>query len=66
MQSITDTFTRAASEKRHVTFGLSRYWMMVAAIASLDDSARREKERRKKRERFTHPPKRQRLPGLRF
>lgn len=66
MSTITSTFTRAASDKMHVRFGLSRYWMMVAAIAILDDSARREKQRRKKRERFNQPRQPQRSPGPRF
>jgi hypothetical protein len=66
MKSIHFTFTCAASGKLHIRFGLSRYWMMVAAIAILDDSARREKQRRKKRERFSQPPMPQRPPGPRF
>lgn len=68
MPAISSTFTCAASDKKHVRFGLSRYWMMVAAVAILDESKRREKERRRKRERFTQPhrPKPKRPPGLRL
>ena len=56
----------ASMRKSHVRYGLSRYWMMVAAVAILDDSARRDKQRRKKRERFTQPRKPQRPSGPRF
>lgn len=68
MPTISSTFTRAASDKKHVRFGLSAYWMMVAAVAILDDSARREKAQRRKRERATQPrprkPKCPPAPGL--
>lgn len=45
MQSITAIFTAAANGKK-ARFGFSLFWMMVIAIAILDDSDRREKERR--------------------
>ena len=46
MQSIKLTFTRAATGKT----GFSTFWLMVWAIAILDDAERREKDRREKRD----------------
>ena len=50
MQSIKLTFTRAATGKTGLTF-----WMLVLAVAILDDAERREKDRRKKRDRHAKP-----------
>lgn len=48
MKSIRTEFTCAA--KVGTSFAVfDAYWMMVFAIAIVDDSERREKERRKKR-----------------
>lgn len=60
MQSITLTFTAAATGKPPKP-GFCIFWMMVLAIAILDDDKRREKERRREQERAAKPT----LPGLR-
>ena len=56
MVSIKSTFTAAASGRT----GFSLFWLMVFAIAIIDDSERAEQKRREKRERFakaaTKPP----------
>jgi hypothetical protein len=57
MQPIKSAFTRAASPAA-ASSGVSLFWLMVWAIAILDDSERREEERRKKRNR----PQPQRKP----
>ncbi|WP_292615456.1 hypothetical protein [Mesorhizobium sp.] len=54
MQSITATFT-AAARGRCATTGFSFFWMMVFAIAILDDSERRS-EQRCKRNQSPRPP----------
>ena len=51
MKSIKLTFTRAATGKT----GLSLFWMMVWAVAILDDAERREIDKRKKRDRHAKP-----------
>lgn len=65
MKPLTTTFTRAA---RDIDPGFSVFWLMVFAIAILDDAERREKEQRKKREQAKQPlkPKPKRPPGPRF
>lgn len=47
MLSISITFTRAA---RDTDPGFSVFWLMVFAVAILDDAERREKEQRRKRD----------------
>jgi hypothetical protein len=51
MKSIRFTFARAAADD----CGFSTFWMMVFAIAILDDAQEREERRKKKRERFAKP-----------
>lgn len=46
MQSIKTTFTAAATGKT-ASPGFSFFWMMVWGITILDDSDRREKDRRR-------------------
>lgn len=47
MQSITFTFTQAASGAAKPKRGFTVFWMMVLAIAILDDGERREKDRQR-------------------
>ena len=51
MKSIRFTFTRSTAYEP----GFSTFWMLVFAIAILDDAQARDKEQRKKRERFAKP-----------
>ena len=51
MISIQIAFGRAVSGKPRI----STFWLLVFAIAILDDAQRREEERRKKRE--SNPPR---------
>lgn len=55
MSSIKITFDSAASGPS----GISTFWLLVFALIIADDTARQEKERRKKRDRFAkrHPRK---------
>ena len=55
MQSISTTFTRAATGDADTSPGFSVFWLMVLAIAILDDSDRREKERRRKQQAHAQP-----------
>lgn len=55
MQSITFTFTQAASGAAKPKRGFTIFWMMVIAIAILDDGERREKERQRQREQARKP-----------
>jgi hypothetical protein len=48
MQSIKTAFTSAATGTAGGDHGFSFFWMMVFAIAILDDSESREKKRRKR------------------
>lgn len=49
MKTISSTFTRAATgTERQANYDF--FWLMLWALAILDDSDRREKERRRKRE----------------
>jgi len=52
MQSIKLTFTRAATGRT----GFSTFWLLVLAVAILDDADRRDKDRRKKQGRQATPP----------
>lgn len=58
MQPIRPAFNRAARGDTASRPRVSVFWLMVLAIAIIDDSERREEERRKKRNR----PKPQRKP----
>lgn len=55
MQSIKTTFTCAVTGNTETGPGFSIFWLMVLAIAILDDSDRREKERRRKRDQAPPP-----------
>lgn len=55
MQSIRTAFTCAATGTAGTAHGFSFFWMMVFAIAILDDSDEREKKRRKRNEAFHRP-----------
>ena len=55
MQSITFTFTQAASGAAKPKRGFTIFWMMVLAIAILDDGERREKERQRQRTQAQKP-----------
>ena len=48
MQSIRTAFTCAATGNAGGDHGFSFFWMMVFAIAILDDGERREEKRRKR------------------
>ena len=50
MQSIKTTFTCAVTGKTEGGRGFSIFWLMVLAIAILDDSDSRDKDRRRKPE----------------
>lgn len=65
MQSISSTFTRAASGEARIDPGFSVFWMMVFAIAILDDAERREREKKRRRERqaLAQPQPRPRPPA---
>lgn len=47
MQSITFTFTRAASVAAKPKRGFTIFWVTVLAIAILDESERREQSRQR-------------------
>ena len=64
MQSISLTFTLAARRRAAPQPVFSIYWMMVWAIAILDDADRREKDRRRKCE-PAPAPTRPKPPGPR-
>ena len=51
MKSIRFTFTRAAAPD----CGFSTFWLLVFAIAILDDAQDREERQRKRNERFRKP-----------
>ncbi len=53
MQSITFAFTQAASGAAKPKRGFTVFWMMVLAIAILDDGC--EKERQRQREQARKP-----------
>jgi hypothetical protein len=55
MQSIRTAFTCAATGTAGMAHGFSFFWMMVFAIAILDDSERREEKRRKRKEAHRAP-----------
>lgn len=55
MQSIRTAFTCAATGATGEARGFSFFWMMVFAIAILDDSERRETKRRKRNEAHRAP-----------
>jgi hypothetical protein len=57
MQSISTAFTRAAAGNADTAPGVSVFWLMVLAIAILDDSERREKEQRDKRNKPVPKPR---------
>jgi len=61
MLSIKSTFAAAASGRA----GFSIFWLVVFAIAILDDEDRRDKKRRKKRERAAQAPALKPPPGPR-
>ncbi len=50
---IRPAFTYAAAPDT----GFSIFWLLVFAIANIDDAQRREERRRKKRERKAAPPR---------
>ena len=62
MQSIRTAFTCAATGTEGEASGFSFFWMMVFAIAILDDAQARDK-RRKKRDRDAAPPRRPKPPA---
>lgn len=55
MQTITFTFTQAASGAAKPKRGFTIFWMMVLAIAILDDGEHREKERQRQRQQARKP-----------
>lgn len=59
MQSIKPAFARAALPDT----GFSTFWLLVFAIAILDDEQRREKERKKRSTRAQPPRKPPAGPG---
>ena len=61
MQPIKTAFTRAASDTA-ASPRFSIFWLMVWAIAILDDSERREEQRRDKRERAAKPQRKPKPP----
>lgn len=65
MQSISSAFTRAAADHTASSPGIIVFWLMVWAIAILDDADRREEERRKKHNRLQPQRKPECPPGRR-
>jgi len=63
MQPITPVFTRTAAGDAAASPRVSVFWLMVWAIAILDDSDRREEERRRKRERAQSLQQKPQRPG---
>jgi hypothetical protein len=57
MQPITPAFDRAAAADTAASPLVSTFWLLVWAIAILDDADRREQERRDKRNRPQPQPK---------
>lgn len=55
MQSIRTAFTCAATGSAGTDHSFSFFWMMVFAIAILDDSERRDAQRRKRNEAYRPP-----------
>lgn len=49
MQSLHITFTLAATGDAGIDTGASIFWLMLLALAILDDGDRRETKRRRKR-----------------
>ena len=55
MQSIRTAFTCAVTGTAGTDHGFSFFWMMVFAIAILDDSERRDEKRRKRNQAHRAP-----------
>jgi hypothetical protein len=55
MQSTSSAFNRAAEGGTEATTGFSFFWMMVFAIAIIDDGDRRTKKRKDKRDKAHKP-----------
>lgn len=58
MIKVSTTFTRAAAGKPEPKPGFSTFWLLVFAIAILNDAESREEERRRKGEQAQKPRRR--------